>query len=48
MKKTSDTDSLEFCGIEVVDHVFFGAVPKVDDTTRKGMLKTLEEKLKSF
>ncbi|MCX7921349.1 MAG: NAD(P)H-dependent oxidoreductase [Clostridia bacterium] len=28
----------EFCGIEVVSYQYFGAVPLVDDSTRKGML----------
>jgi NAD(P)H dehydrogenase (quinone) len=45
MKKTSDTGILGFCGIESVGHVFFGAVPAVDDATRKGMLETLKDKL---
>lgn len=45
MKKTSDTGIFGFCGIESVDHVFFGAVPAVDDATRQGMLETLKDKL---
>jgi putative NADPH-quinone reductase len=28
--------------MEVVEHVFFGAVPSVDDATRKGYLEQLK------
>ena len=45
LKKTSDTGILSFCGIESVGHVFFGAVPAVDDAVRHGMLVTLQDKL---
>jgi NAD(P)H dehydrogenase (quinone) len=45
MKKTSDTGILGFCGIESIGHIFFGAVPSVDDTTRKGMLEKLKTQL---
>lgn len=48
MKKTSDTGILGFCGIESVGHIFFDAVPTIDDITRKGMLDTLALKLKSL
>jgi len=29
-------------------HIFFGSVPAVDDSTRKGMLETLTSKLASL
>lgn len=45
MKKTSDTGIFGFCGMESVGHVFFGAVPSVDDATRQGMLESLQVKL---
>ncbi|MBM7865781.1 flavodoxin family protein [Heliobacterium gestii] len=45
VKLTTDTSIFGFCGIEPVDHLFFGAVPTVDDATRQGMLKTLRERL---
>jgi NAD(P)H dehydrogenase (quinone) len=48
MKKTSDTGIWGFCGVESVGHIFFGSIPAVDDTTRKGMLETLKNKLESL
>lgn len=48
LKKTSDTGILSFCGIESLGHVFFGAVPAVDDATRRDMLDTLKNKLKGI
>lgn len=48
MKKTSDIGIFGFCGVESVGHVFFGAVPAVDDTTRRGMLESLKDKLNGF
>lgn len=48
MKETSDIGIFDFCGIESVGHIFFGAVPSVDDATRKGMLETLKGKLDSL
>jgi NAD(P)H dehydrogenase (quinone) len=38
MKQTSDGGIFQFCGFEVVEHLFFGAVPSVDDATRQGYL----------
>ncbi|MEB3223131.1 MAG: NAD(P)H-dependent oxidoreductase [Candidatus Sericytochromatia bacterium] len=43
MKQTSDAGIFEFCGFEVVDHLFFGAVPSVDDATRQGYLAQARE-----
>jgi NAD(P)H dehydrogenase (quinone) len=41
IQKTSDVGIFEFCGMEVVRHEFFGAVPFVDDETRRGYLKAI-------
>ena len=38
IRKTSDTGIFEFCGLKVLDHLFFGAVPFVDDEVRKDYL----------
>ena len=43
MKKTSDTGIHEFCGIRVLAHHFFGAVPYVDDATRKSYLEKVKQ-----
>lgn len=43
MKQTSDTGIFAFCGFEVTEHLFFGAVPMVDDATRKGYLAQARE-----
>ncbi|MFC5652357.1 NAD(P)H-dependent oxidoreductase [Paenibacillus solisilvae] len=48
LKKTSDVGIFEFCGIEVVDHLLFGAVSQVDDAARKEMLKQVEERVSSL
>ncbi|MBM7867664.1 flavodoxin family protein [Heliobacterium gestii] len=45
LKKTSDTGILAFCGLESVGHLFFGAVPTVDDSARQAMLKELKSTL---
>jgi len=42
MRKTSDLGILGFCGVEVIDHLFFGGVPAVDDATRKGYLEKVK------
>ncbi len=39
MQMTTDTGIFGFCGIDVVAHKFFGAVPYVDDSTRSAMLE---------
>jgi len=43
MKKTSDTGIYQFCGMEVPGHLFFPAVPYVDDSTRRGYLAKVQE-----
>lgn len=47
MKQTTDTGIFNFCGIEVVNHAFFGAVPHVSDEIRKDYLKEVENIIKS-
>ncbi|MBF0106484.1 MAG: NAD(P)H-dependent oxidoreductase [Deltaproteobacteria bacterium] len=42
MKQTSDTGIFEFCGIEVLEHRFFGGVPLADQKTLSGYLKEAE------
>jgi NAD(P)H dehydrogenase (quinone) len=47
MKQTSDTGIFRFCGMEVFDHHFFGAVPSVDDAARKGYLAQVEASVRT-
>lgn len=42
IKQITDMGIFKFCNIEVISHTFFGAVPQVDDETRKGYLKKVE------
>ncbi|MBA4395782.1 MAG: NAD(P)H dehydrogenase [Syntrophus sp. (in: bacteria)] len=48
LKKTSDTGIYGFCGIEVVSHHFFGAVPYVKDATRKDYLSAVQKAIESL
>lgn len=48
MKQTQDTGIFRFCGIENVEHVFFGAVPSVDDNTRKKYLEEVDKIVSSL
>lgn len=48
MKKTSDTGIYGFCGLEVLSHNFFGAVPYVKDETRKDYLATVRKVIESL
>ena len=43
MRKTSDTGIYEFCGVKVLAHQFFGALPYVDDAARKGYLEKVRQ-----
>ena len=43
MKKASDTGIYSFCGMEVLEHKFFGGVPMTDDATRKGYLSEVKK-----
>ena len=42
MSQTQDDGIYRFSGMEVVDHLYFGSVPSVDDATRKGYLDQLK------
>ncbi|WP_330619720.1 NAD(P)H-dependent oxidoreductase [Vallitalea pronyensis] len=42
IKLVSDTGKFQFCDMKVATHTFFGAVPKVDDDTRKGYLQDVK------
>lgn len=39
MSQTQEAGIFGFCGMDVVEHLYFGAVPSVDDATRKGYLE---------
>ncbi|MCX6227100.1 MAG: NAD(P)H-dependent oxidoreductase [Bacteroidia bacterium] len=43
MHLTSDAAIYQLCGIEVLEHIFFSAVPYVDDATRKAYLEQAKE-----
>ncbi|MEB3195936.1 MAG: NAD(P)H-dependent oxidoreductase [Candidatus Sericytochromatia bacterium] len=43
MKQTSDAGIFEFSGFEVVEHLFFGGVPSVDDAARQGYLEQVRQ-----
>ena len=43
MKKISDIATYSFCGMEVLEHKFFGGVTSVDDATRKRYLSEVKE-----
>ena len=47
MKQTSDESIFEFCGIDVIQHVFFGAVPSSTEEERKQYLSEVEEVIKA-
>ncbi|HOW58215.1 MAG TPA: NAD(P)H-dependent oxidoreductase [Candidatus Omnitrophota bacterium] len=38
MKQTIDEESFQFCGMVLIEHKYFGAVPTVTDEERKKML----------
>ncbi|MEB3299257.1 MAG: NAD(P)H-dependent oxidoreductase [Candidatus Sericytochromatia bacterium] len=43
MSQTQDDGMFRFCGMDVVDHLYFGAVPSVDEATRKTYLDQVRE-----
>ena len=43
MKMTSDKGIYQFCGLKVVQHVFFPGVPTVSNDVRKGYLEKVKE-----
>lgn len=46
MEKTSDDSIFKFCGIDVIKHVFFGAIPYSTEEDRKKYLKDIKEIIK--
>ena len=48
IRQTNDVGIFQFCGMRVVDHLFFGAVPQIDDQMRRGYLKELEKRIKQL
>ncbi|MDP4089116.1 MAG: NAD(P)H-dependent oxidoreductase [Bacillota bacterium] len=48
MKQVTDQGIFEFCGIQVVKHTFFGAVPYVPEETRKDYLKEVQRVVESI
>ena len=47
MQQTSDEAIFEFCGIEVIKHVFFGAMPFSTEEDRKKYLSEVAEVIKA-
>lgn len=48
LKQTTDEGILSFCGIETLDHLFFGGISTSDDAMRKEMLKTVQLTIKEL
>jgi len=48
LKETTDSGIFNFCGITEVNHLFFGAVPSVDDKVRHEMLAKVRESAKEL
>ena len=49
MRRVEDGGIYEFCGLEVLEHIYNPSVPMVDDATRKGYLEAVKAKvLKHF
>lgn len=48
LRKTSDAGIYGFCGIEVLSHHFFGAVPYVSDAARKDYLSTVQKTVEAL
>lgn len=43
MQKTIDGSLADFCGMEFVEHKYFGSVPNVSDEDRKNMLEEVKQ-----
>lgn len=43
--KTVDTGIFEFCGIEVKEHIFLGAIPMIDENQGKEILESITKKI---
>jgi len=48
LKKTTDVGIFNFCGIEVLKHIFLYAVPYVSDEERKAMLEEVKKALQEI
>jgi NAD(P)H dehydrogenase (quinone) len=48
LRKTTDEGIFDFCGIEVIDHMFFGDVPNMPEETRGAYLHEISEVLDDF
>lgn len=48
LKQTSDEGIFGFCGVETLNHLFFGGISTSDDLTRKEMLKSVQVTLKEL
>ncbi len=48
MKQVQDIGIFRFCGMTDVEHFFFGAVPSVDDGTRKKYLAEAEKSINAL
>jgi len=48
LKQTTDEGIFSFCGIETLDHLFFGGISTSDDLTRKEMLQSVQLTLKKL
>ena len=47
LKVTSDIGIFDFTGIEPVEHLLFGSIGYLDEEAYKGMLKKVEDTIKS-
>lgn len=47
MKQTSDEAIFKFCGIDVIKHMFFGAVPSSTEDDRKKCLREVEDTIRA-
>lgn len=45
LKQTTDEGIFAFCGIVMLNHLFFGGISASDDSTRKDILKTVKTTL---
>lgn len=47
MQQISDKAIFEFCGIDVIKHMFFGAVPSSTEEDRKKYLSEIEDVIRA-
>lgn len=48
LKQTTDEGIFGFCGVDSLDHLFFGGISTSDEIARKEMLKTVQLTLKAL